>query len=727
MRSESILARAALSYANRLWRVIPLHTPTGDPRSPCSCGVPTCDKPGKHPRIKDWVNLASIEAEIISRWWRQWPEANIGIATGRGTGWDALDIDGAVGARTLQQLEKRAGHLPEGPFQITGGGGWHRLFEYRPGLKNAVEFAPGLDIRTDGGLIVVEPSLHVSGKEYLWEPSHHPDDIPLPRMPGWMAEMVSLAGKKRATAVEAAGGLIDEGHRNETLFKIGCAMRARGSGQGAILAALEVENTERCNPPLPSEAVETIAESASKYQPGSVYLNGHGAAKPIDELRDDTKLPKPAATNLTHELAIEILETDHFAQDGGSRLYVWKGGVYRPEGSRHLEKRVKELLLARNQGWTQHRAREVVEFIRVDAPTLWERPPRDTVNVKNGLLNVNTRATLPHSPDFLSPVQLPVDYDAQADCPAWENFVYTTFPEDAATLPWEIVAWMMTPDTSIQKAILLLGEGSNGKSTFLQGVLSFIGVSNVVTLSLQKLEKERFAAVRLLGKLANICPDLPSVHLTDTSLFKAITGGDSIAAEYKHRDGFDFTPFAHLIFSANHPPQSSDASPAFFRRWLVVPFNRIFEESEAIPRRVLDARLAQPAELSGVLNLALAALPALREKGFHESDSMKEAWRDLRSATDPLAVWLDRETVDMPTAVCVKKDLWRSYNISCADTGRPAMAENSFSRALRRLKPQLGDAQRTVAGKVQHVWLGLGVRSALLVDDGTGVRQGELF
>src|SRR5260370_15566150 len=96
-------------------------------------------------------------------------------------------------------------------------------------------------------------------------------------------------------------------------------------------------------------------------------------------------------------------------------------------------------------------------------------------------------------------------------------------------------------------------------------------------------------------------------------MFKQITGGDAIVGEYKFRDAFSFTPYSRLLFSANHPPQSKDASKAFFDRWLVIPFDRTFRGTDTeLPRATLDARLAAPSELSGALNKAAAAFLRLR-------------------------------------------------------------------------------------------------------------------
>jgi putative DNA primase/helicase len=291
---------------------------------------------------------------------------------------------------------------------------------------------------------------------------------------------------------------------------------------------------------------------------------------------------KHDATVLTCDLAAMITADSHFAVDSGGKLYVFHRGVYKPTGESYVKQRVKAVLGTLNvlQQWTSRKTEEVVKYIAVDAPELWDRPDANVVNVENGLLDVSTRVLAPHSPRFLSPIQIPVKYEPTARCPAWDTFVAEVFPVDTEALAWEVPAWLMTPDTSIQKAILLIGDGANGKSTYLRAVLAFIGKYNTSALSLHKLENDRFSAARLVGRLANICPDLPTTDLVSTSMFKSITGGDPLMAEYKFRDSFEFIPYARLVFSANHPPKSQDASPAFFRRWLVVPFERLYSSDE---------------------------------------------------------------------------------------------------------------------------------------------------
>jgi putative DNA primase/helicase len=270
----------------------------------------------------------------------------------------------------------------------------------------------------------------------------------------------------------------------------------------------------------------------------------------------------------------------------------------------------------------------------------------------------------------------------------------------------------MCPDASIQRAMLLQGLGGNGKSTYLRGVIAFLGRLNIASLSLQKLELDRFAVAGLIGKLANICPNLPSTHLDDTGLFKAITGGDYIRAEYKYRESFDFLPFARLIFSANHFPRSSDDSEAFFDRWYVVPFEQAFRgKPTEISREVLDAKLADPHELSGVLNKALAALSRLRSQGFSIGDSMTHAWEEFRRTTDPMTVWLDRMTEQLPYAIVTKDALLTEYNKDCETSGRPRISAHAMTKTIKRAYPQVTEAQRSVSGGTKWCWIGLGLRT----------------
>jgi putative DNA primase/helicase len=411
---------------------------------------------------------------------------------------------------------------------------------------------------------------------------------------------------------------------------------------------------------------------------------------------------------LTKILADEILRTDQFAKDAGDLLYVFDGGCYRPHGEARIARQVKRLLELNGDTakWSSHRAREVSEFLRVDAPDLWERPPSNVLNLANGLLDISTGILAGHASTHLSPVQLPIAFDAEATCPLWESFTARVLPADCQTLPFEVLASAMRGEISDQTAVLLVGSGDNGKSTLLDAVVFALGSRNVSAIDLQRIESDKFAVAQLLGKLANVCADLPSAALEGTSNFKKLTGGDWMAGERKFQASFEFKPFARLLFSTNHYPTSKDASQAFFRRWLVIPFDAVLDPREKIEN--FAAQLASPGELSGALNRAMAALPGMNQRrGFTQSESTRVAMMEFREMTDPVAAWLDRFTVLSPEGVASKKDLGISYNAASEAASRPLMSAKFFYAAVRRLRPTIKEGQRTLGGEVKDVFLGL--------------------
>jgi putative DNA primase/helicase len=414
---------------------------------------------------------------------------------------------------------------------------------------------------------------------------------------------------------------------------------------------------------------------------------------------------------LVHELAAYISLYDSFARDRGGRLFWYQEGVYVPDGEFALRRLVKRVLLqfGKSDKWSRGLANEVIEYVLLDAPELPPTPSFDTINVQNGLLNIWSGELMPHSPHVLSSVRIPITYDQNALCPAVEAFIGEVFPPDSVELAWEILGDLLTPDRSIQKALCLVGEGGNGKGAFLQLAINFVGPANVSNMSLQRLESDRFAVANLTGKLANVCADLPSERPADAAVFKAITGCDRVTAEFKYGQPFEFTPFARLLFSANHLPVSRDGSSAYFDRWLVLPFERTFRATgREIARRILDNRLGREEELSGALSRALPALRRVRKEGsFALTKSVRAGSGDLRLAGDPLAAWLQAETVPDPLGSITQEHLYAAYVRACIAANRPAITRQMFGRLFRRCRPEVQEAQRTVGGKRQWVYLGV--------------------
>ncbi len=275
LSASSRLLEAALDSARRGWAVFPLHAIDA---CTCTCGNADCDSPGKHPRTPNGFKAATRDPEQIATWWRQWPDANIGIATGATSDLLVLDVDPRHGGDdTLADLIETHGALPDAVQCLTGGGGLHVYFEHPGGhVQSRAEIARGIDVRADGGYVVAPPSTHASGRPYAWDVAHHPDDVAITPVPAWLLELIEAPVARGRVAARNDDGRIPEGCRNDHLASLAGSMRRRGMSEPAILAALLEENRQRCDPPLGELEVGQIARSIARYAPGPAAASSPG-------------------------------------------------------------------------------------------------------------------------------------------------------------------------------------------------------------------------------------------------------------------------------------------------------------------------------------------------------------------------------------------------------------------------------------------------------------------
>lgn len=222
----------------------------------------------KTPLVK-WADVATTELNMLYGWLEQYPDMNIGLATGKRSGVFVLDVDaGHDGFASLEALEKQYGTLPKTPTVQTGGGGRHYFFKHPSteirNVQNSGKLGKGLDVRGDGGYVVAAGSTHASGNQYKWLVP--PSQIPLSDAPEWMVKILT---SQVPTPVKeySAEPAIPNGGRNNTLTSLAGAMRRKGMSNDSILQALLIENKQKCVPPLSDDEVRKIADSVVRYQP----------------------------------------------------------------------------------------------------------------------------------------------------------------------------------------------------------------------------------------------------------------------------------------------------------------------------------------------------------------------------------------------------------------------------------------------------------------------------
>jgi hypothetical protein len=313
---------AALELAELGWAVFPLHWPKVLPSGEvkCTCGNADCGNVGKHPMTPNGLTSATTDTKQIRDWWRQWTGANIGVATGAASGIVVLDVDPRHGGdESLRGAMDEHGELPETVEARTGGGGRHFVFAH-PGSRVSNSHGAkgwlgrsGLDVKGDGGYIVVAPSLHASGNRYAWEPGASPFDLKPSALPAWLVPPERLKPRHLSDPVYDDAGTFwlgkalakaTDGSRNDT----GCWLALQLRDNGVALGEAErvmADYAARCpgsdHAYRESEALATVRGiyRTPPREPAKslVSLGARQVAKPAAPAEI-----KPAATNAATEL-----------------------------------------------------------------------------------------------------------------------------------------------------------------------------------------------------------------------------------------------------------------------------------------------------------------------------------------------------------------------------------------------------------------------------------------
>ena len=306
------------------------------------------------------------------------------------------------------------------------------------------------------------------------------------------------------------------------------------------------------------------------------------------------------------------------------------------------------------------------------------------INVANGMLDIRTMELVPHDPKYGSRTQLPVNYNATAFSQRWHDFLKEIFPEDESYakrgLLQQFFGYCLLRDCRYQKALFLYGTGANGKTTCLDVLQAAVGRENTSSLSLADLT-QRFKAQFLRDKLINLATETNTRDPLATELLKAVIVGDSITAEQKYGEQFQFRPFAKFITAMNDAPVIPDKSYGFGRRIIVLTFERRFTDEEIKPR-MADYLIE---ELEGVFNWMVEGLKILlKNDGFKISAEVGQDTSDFMETLNPLLIFVNEmcevhEGVSVPTT-----ELWECYAEWCKEGHNRPLGRNRFLDQVRQ-------------------------------------------
>lgn len=411
------------------------------------------------------------------------------------------------------------------------------------------------------------------------------------------------------------------------------------------------------------------------------------------------------------ELAREVMDfvgTDNLLGTS-SHVWIWQNtGVWRSLIDRAVKQIVQNTLEYNGHMIYSGVVDAVSDVLKTEihAPEHQWNAYQDTVNVLNGELHWNGTewGLQPHCREHYRTTQIPFVYNPQADCPRFKQFLSEIFQGDAdgnekALALVEMIGYSLVSHARLERFVLLIGPGANGKSVVMEVVRALVGSENVAAVQPSQFGN-KFQRAHLHLKLVNLVTEIAEGGEIADAELKAITSGELTTAEHKNQDPFDFCPFCTCWFGANHMPHTRDFSDALFRRALVVPFNRIFKAGvDADPH--LKTKLLE--ELPGIMNLALKAFgDVLKRRTFTEPQSCLVAKQEWRLDADQAAQFIGEKCVLEPDARIESGILYSEYKRWAENAGiSRKLNHKNFTQRIERLGGKLykgSGGTRMVAG-----------------------------
>ena len=663
--SEQKFLDAALGYIDQGFSVVILGK---ESKEPVTAHTPN--------GLKD----ATRDPEKAREWWTLTPKCNVGAVLGAASGGIvAIDIDrkhGVDGYEAMRDWELEHGNLPDTAICYTPTGGFHLYYKVDREVRPSTNDKLGVDIRGDDSYTVLPPSVHPDTRtEYIWE--QPPDEVPIAEANELVYEFIDYARPDEqkadgnggeAARQEIPEGDVDEGGRNEFLFKQGRSARGRGADDDTVAAFLESLNKMKCKPPVSDAELWKIIGSVCSVPPG---------------MSAEVKAKVASRKSANHVSVSRVLLDKYSAcfLDGAPAVY--DGLSYRIGWDS-----VERAILREWPNSKDRDRKEVVKYLTLTMPREEQSPPR-FIGFRNGVLDIETMELMSFSPEFRIPNVIPHDWNPDARSDVLDGMLRRVACGDPF-IESNLVEFMglcMYRSGKYAFAAILLGKqnetASNGKSTYIDMIRNVLGEDNYSSLSLRALG-ERFNQQYLSGKLANLGDDISSEFTDGSSLevFKKAVAGSKISTDVKNSKGYEFVPYCTMMFSANRFPKMEKLDDGTLRRLFPIRFNAHFTKADPdfdpdIGEKLKSEECCEAAIVRGVWGLRRV----IAQRGPTDNDESKRMLRDIETDNSTILQWIDDDFVEREWLFEREtRDAYQRYSKWCDESGvRKPYGKNQFS------------------------------------------------
>lgn len=514
--------------------------------------------------------------------------------------------------------------------------------------SNSSHLACGLLADIKSGFKNSYSILKFDGKERVIEREVNPDESCL--IPKWLHPV--------RTNMDFLGMQAGDG-RNTALFSYILTLQSFDFTADEAREAIRIINDYVLEEPLPSDELETILRDDAFQKP--LFFKGQ--------------------TFLFDRFAIYLKNCCHITRIN-NQLHMYQDGIY-ISGYRNIEAEMLKYLPFLNRT----KRKEVLDYLELlclDNATISNARK---IAFRNGILDTETGSFDPFSPNIVITNKINWDYNPNAYDKLTDETLNRIACNDSSirALLEEATGYCFFRRNELGKAFILTGEGSNGKSTFLEMLKHLLGKNNYSTLDLRKLD-DRFSTVMLFGAMANIGDDISEEFIVDPSVFKKIVTGEDIDAEYKGRDKFSFKPYAKLFFSANALPRIGKGKSwaSIKRRLIIIPFKAKFSPTDPDFVPFIADKLKTQSAMEYMIMLGLAGLKRVLEtKNFSRSEKVDQEIEEYEVLNNPILQFMrecaeeDYTIENQPT-----NEVYQKYQEFCIADNLKPLSRIEFSRQI---------------------------------------------
>lgn len=525
----------------------------------------------------------------------------------------------------------------------------------------------------------------------------------IPEAPPKLLPLLNNPRRASANADRAPSRFMQPGSRNNDLASRAGWLRSKGHSEVEISHYLHRLN-QTAEAPLPSDEVDAIAASISRYPAGSTI--------DVDDI--------PLARRIAKQVSKTVCRTGGTGWlrfDGVRWVADPEGAHAKEEVKRKLEEMSAELIATGDRNALKHaghlltasKVKRMVELIATDPHIVrsfddFDKAPYE-INLQNGTLLLHSRELRTHSKEDMLTKVANVHYDERATCPVFDEFLSSCLPPEEAAFVLRLFGYALLGQPNEQVFAIFHGPGRNGKSTLVETISHILGdytrSAEPNSFIRHKNAGVRNDLARLKGARMVATSELSSGEVLDAALVKRITGGDTIAARALYREHFEFRAEFVMFMVTNNLPVITGGDPALARRLILVPFERTVSAEKCDPRLPTKLR----AEADGIFNRLLEGCEDYLQNGLNVPVSLAAAAQQYLEGSDLIAEFLSDRCVLEPGLQTSAAALYRAYALWSESGGTKPYSQPIFKTEVSK-RTSLKQ-KRTNKGLI---WPGIGLR-----------------